>query len=87
VAQPLTVLAEDEVIFRDSVRQFAEQTVRPLVREMEEHAKIPRSLIDQLFALGMMGIEVPERFGGPAAASSTPSWRSRRCLPSTRRSA
>ena len=64
VAQPLTVLAEDEVIFRDSVRQFAEQTVRPLVREMEEHAKIPRSLIDQLFALGMMGIEVPERFGG-----------------------
>jgi len=64
VAQPLTVLAEDEVIFRDSVRQFAEQTVRPLVREMDEHAKIPRSLVDELFALGMMGIEVPERFGG-----------------------
>jgi len=46
------VLAEDEVIFRDSVRQFAEQTVRPLVREMDEHAKIPRSLVDELFALG-----------------------------------
>ena len=41
VAQPLTVLAEDEIIFRDSVRDFAEARVRPLVREMDEHAKIP----------------------------------------------
>jgi alkylation response protein AidB-like acyl-CoA dehydrogenase len=63
-AQPLTVLAEDETIFRDSVRAFAEAQVGPLVREMDEHAKIPRSLIDQLFALGVMGIEVPESHGG-----------------------
>ena len=62
--QPLTVLAEDERIFRDSVREFAEAQVRPLVREMDEHAKIPRALIDQLFELGVMGIEVPERYGG-----------------------
>jgi alkylation response protein AidB-like acyl-CoA dehydrogenase len=62
--QPLTVLQEDETIFRDSVRAFAEAQVRPLVREMDEHAKIPRALIDQLFDLGVMGIEVPETHGG-----------------------
>ena len=63
-AQPLTVLAEDEAIFRDSVREFAEARVRPLVREMDEHAKIPRSLVDQLFELGVMAIEIPEAYGG-----------------------
>jgi len=64
LAQPLTALAEDERIFRESVREFAEARVRPLVREMDEHAKIPRSLVDQLFELGVMGIEVPEAHGG-----------------------
>jgi alkylation response protein AidB-like acyl-CoA dehydrogenase len=63
-AQPLTVLAEDEVIFRDSVRQFADARVRPLVRHMDEEAKIPRSLVDELFELGVMAIEVPESYGG-----------------------
>ena len=59
-ATPLTFLAEDEIIFRDSVREFAEAQVRPLVREMDEHAKIPRALVDELFELGVMGIEIPE---------------------------
>jgi alkylation response protein AidB-like acyl-CoA dehydrogenase len=63
-AQPLTLLAEDERIFRDSVREFAEAQVRPLVREMDEHAKFSKSLIDQLFDLGVMGVEIPETFGG-----------------------
>ena len=62
--QPLTVLAEDERIFRDSVGAFADERIRPLVREMDEQAKIPRSLIDELFALGVMGIEIPEHLGG-----------------------
>jgi alkylation response protein AidB-like acyl-CoA dehydrogenase len=62
--QPLTVLAEDEAIFRDSVRAFAEEQVKPLVREMDEHAKIPQTLIDRLFEFGVMGIEVPENHGG-----------------------
>jgi alkylation response protein AidB-like acyl-CoA dehydrogenase len=61
---PLTVLAEDERLFRDSVREFAEGNVRPLVRDMDEHAKIPRTLVDQLFELGVMGIEIPEALGG-----------------------
>jgi len=63
-AQPLTVLAEDEAILRDSVREFAEAHVRPIVREMDEHAKIPRELVDRLFELGVMGIEIPESYGG-----------------------
>ena len=63
-APPLTVLAEDETILRDTVREFAEAQVRPLVREMDEHAKIPRALVDQLFDLGVMGIEIPENYGG-----------------------
>ena len=62
--QPLTVLAEDEQIFRESVRDFANAQVRPLVREMDEHAKIPKTLITQLFNLGVMGIEIPESYGG-----------------------
>jgi short/branched chain acyl-CoA dehydrogenase len=63
----LTVLAEDEELFRSSVLEFAEGRIRPLVREMDEHAKIPRSLIDELFELGVMGIEIPEAFGGAGA--------------------
>ena len=65
--QPLTLLAEDERIFRDSVREFAEAQVRPLVREMDEHAKIPRALVDKLFDLGVMAIEIPETYGGTGA--------------------
>ncbi|HXH05175.1 MAG TPA: acyl-CoA dehydrogenase [Vicinamibacterales bacterium] len=64
---PLTLLAEDEQLFRDSVRAFAETRVRPLVREMDERAAIPRDLIDELFALGVMAIEIPEAYGGAGA--------------------
>ncbi len=64
---PLTALAEDEQLFRDSVLEFADQRVRPLVREMDEHAKMPRTLVDELFGLGVMGIEIPETFGGAGA--------------------
>ena len=66
-AQPLTVLAEDELILRDSVRAFAEGQIRPLVRQMDEHAKIPRELVDRLFDLGVMAIEIPEIYGGAGA--------------------
>jgi alkylation response protein AidB-like acyl-CoA dehydrogenase len=64
----LTQLAEDEVLFRDSVYEFAEREIRPLAREMDEQAKISRPLIDELFALGVMGIEVPESYGGAGAS-------------------
>jgi butyryl-CoA dehydrogenase/short/branched chain acyl-CoA dehydrogenase len=64
---PLTDLSEDERLFREMVRQFAEEEVRPLVRRMDEESKIPRALIDKCFALGIMGVEIPERFGGAEA--------------------
>ena len=64
VPQPLTVLSEDEQILRDSIREFADAQVRPLVREMDEQAKIPKELVKQLFDLGVMGIEIPETYGG-----------------------
>ncbi|HEX2444084.1 MAG TPA: acyl-CoA dehydrogenase [Vicinamibacterales bacterium] len=67
IVPPLTHLSEDELILRDSVREFAEARVRPLVREMDEQAKIPKSLVDALFDLGVMGIEVPEAYGGAGA--------------------
>src|SRR5881397_1141428 len=63
----LTALAEDERLFRDSVYEFADREIRPLVREMDEHAKIPRTLIDKLFDLGVMGIEIPDSYGGSGA--------------------
>src|SRR5947199_10739485 len=63
----LTVLSEDERLFRDSVYEFAGREIRPIVREMDEHAKIPRPLIDKLFELGVMGIEIPEQYGGGGA--------------------
>ena len=64
---PLTQLADDEALFRDSVYEFADREIRPLVRDMDEHAKIPRELLAKLFDLGVMGIEIPESFGGAGA--------------------
>ena len=61
---PLTTLAEDERLFRDSVREFAEARLRPLAREMDERQALDPSVVPALFELGLMGIEVPEAHGG-----------------------
>src|SRR5882762_8962190 len=61
---PLTALTEDEILFRDNVRQFAEERVRPLAKEMDQKAVFDKDLIHQFFQLGLMGIEVPEQYGG-----------------------
>jgi len=61
---PLTVLSEDEQLFRDSCRSFAEERIRPLVRKMDEEAKLDDSAIPDLFQLGLMGLQIPEEFGG-----------------------
>ncbi|MFM8536100.1 MAG: acyl-CoA dehydrogenase [Acidimicrobiia bacterium] len=60
----LTRLAEDEVIFRDSVYEFADKEIRPLAREMDEHAKFNPGLLKQLFEMGLLSVEVPESYGG-----------------------
>jgi alkylation response protein AidB-like acyl-CoA dehydrogenase len=62
--QPLNVLTEDEQLFRENVRRFAEESIRPLVREMDEHGSFDPSLIEQFHRLGLMGIEIPEQYGG-----------------------
>jgi alkylation response protein AidB-like acyl-CoA dehydrogenase len=64
---PLTTLAEDEILFRDNIRQFADEKIRPLVKEMDEKGVFDRDLIHDFFQLGLMGIEIPEQYGGGAA--------------------
>jgi len=60
----LTVLSEEEELFRASVREFAEGEVRPRVEHMEQAAKLDPDLIKQCFELGLMAIESPEEYGG-----------------------
>jgi len=64
--QPLTQLSEEEELFRATVREFAETEVKPHVHEMDEAAKFRPELIRKFFELGLMGIEVPEQYGGAA---------------------
>src|SRR6202158_4699019 len=61
---PLTSFTEDEILFRDNIYQFAEEKVRPLVKEMDEKGVFDKDLIHQFFQLGLMGIEIPEEYGG-----------------------
>ena len=62
--QPLVAFTEDELLFRDNVRQFADESIRPKVKEMDEKGVFDHGLIDQFFQLGLMGIEIPEQYGG-----------------------
>lgn len=61
---PLTLLSEDEELFRDSCRDFSEEQIRPLVRRMDDEAKLDPGIMAQLFDLGLMGIHIDEEFGG-----------------------
>ncbi len=83
---PLTQLTEDEKMFAEQVRQFAEEQVKPHVSKMDHDAKITPEIIKACFELGLMGIEIPEQYGGAGAsffmsilaveelAASTPRW-------------
>jgi alkylation response protein AidB-like acyl-CoA dehydrogenase len=64
---PLTTLTEDEILFRENIRQFADEKIRPLVKEMDEKAIFDKDLIHDFFQLGLMGIEIPEQYGGGGA--------------------
>src|SRR5436305_6601563 len=61
---PLTTLTEDEILFRDNIRQFADEKIRPHVKEMDEKGVFEKDLIHDFFQLGLMGIEIPEHYGG-----------------------
>lgn len=62
----LTRLNEDEQLFRETVRKFAVAEIGPRVRSMDETQQMDAKLLRQLFELGLMGIEIPEPYGGPA---------------------
>ncbi|MEJ7615876.1 MAG: acyl-CoA dehydrogenase [Pyrinomonadaceae bacterium] len=68
---PLTILSEDEEMFRASVREFAEGEIKPRREEMDERGELDPAVIRQCFELGLMGIETPEEYGGAGAAFFT----------------
>ncbi len=68
---PLTVLSEEEQMFQQSVREFAVERIRPLVHDMDHDAKMNPDLIREFFDLGVMGIEVPDQWGGAGSSFFT----------------
>jgi len=60
----LTTLSEDEEVFQEAVREFANAEIAPRVHAMDTAQKMAPDLITQLFELGLMGIEIPEEHGG-----------------------
>jgi butyryl-CoA dehydrogenase/short/branched chain acyl-CoA dehydrogenase len=64
MAQPLTQLSDEERMFQSSVRRFAREQIGPHVREMDEAGTFRKDILAKLFEMGLMGIEVPEEFGG-----------------------
>ncbi len=65
---PLSILSDDESAFREAVAAFAEGEVRPRVAAMEAAARLDPDLIPKYFEMGLMGIQVPEEFGGAAGS-------------------
>ncbi|MDI1436084.1 acyl-CoA dehydrogenase [Polyangium sorediatum] len=65
---PLTHLSEEETLFRDSVLDFAKKRVAPLVSEMDEKGALDPALLPSLFELGLMGVEIPETYGGAGSS-------------------
>src|SRR5262249_51991024 len=64
----LTALSEEEKLFQASVRRFAREQIAPHVREMDEAAVFRKEILRQFFELGLMGIEIPEQYGGQAGS-------------------
>jgi alkylation response protein AidB-like acyl-CoA dehydrogenase len=60
----LTMLSEEERMFRDAVREFALGAIAPRARELERAGQHDRALIDSLFEMGLMAVDVPEAYGG-----------------------
>lgn len=65
---PLTQVSEEEQMFRESVREFAQAKIRPYVRSMDEVGKFEPGLLRQFFDMNLMGIEIPEDYGGAGCA-------------------
>jgi alkylation response protein AidB-like acyl-CoA dehydrogenase len=61
---PLTVLSEEETLFRDAVREFAQAEIAPRAHAMDREGKYDPAILPKLFEMGVMGIDVPEAYGG-----------------------
>lgn len=61
---PLTQLTEDEQMLKEAAADFAKSSISPLVHEMDENAKLDSGLIKEFFEMGLMGIEIPEKYNG-----------------------
>lgn len=61
---PLTTLTEDEKMLQEAAREFAESTIKPMVYKMDEDARLDPNLVQQFFDMGLMGVEIPERYSG-----------------------
>lgn len=66
--RPLTRLSEEENMFREMVKEFAEDEIRPHVMEMDQKALFRRDIVDKFFELGIMGVEIPETHGGTGSS-------------------
>jgi short-chain 2-methylacyl-CoA dehydrogenase len=64
ISPPLTALSEEERMFQDAIRRFARERIGPYVREMDAAAIFRKDLLHEMFELGLMGIEIPEEYGG-----------------------
>lgn len=64
IPPPLTSLTDDESLFRETVRRFARERIRPHVREMDERSEMRSDLLNEMFALGLFAIDIPEEHGG-----------------------
>eukprot|EP00501_MAST-03F_sp_TOSAG23-6_P000676 GSMAST32.ASY1.ANO1.703.1 assembled CDS len=64
----VTTLNEEETMIKDAARLWSENTLRPLVTEMDRDSKMSDSLITSLFENGLMGVELPEKWGGSQAS-------------------
>ncbi|MFN8674641.1 MAG: acyl-CoA dehydrogenase [Candidatus Sericytochromatia bacterium] len=65
---PLTHFSEEEIMFRDTVKSFAEENIKPLVKKMDEESHFDKDLVKKFFDLGIMGIEIPEEYGGAGSS-------------------
>src|SRR5690349_12452129 len=64
ISSPLTRLTEEERMFYATVKQFAQETIAPAVRTMDDEQQFAPGLVNKLFELGLLGIEIPESLGG-----------------------
>ncbi|MFT7485683.1 MAG: acyl-CoA dehydrogenase [Candidatus Paceibacteria bacterium] len=58
------LFSEEHEMLRDAVREFADGVIRPIADEIDKQHAIPREVIDQMAELGLLGVAIPEQYGG-----------------------